>query len=281
MRIKIGTRGSKLAMVQAGMLAAAVCEKFPQTAVEYIRITTKGDRIPDKPLPLIGGSGLFANEIESALLKGEIDIAVHSAKDLPIKLAEGLTIGGVLKRGDPRDAMVTEKKLAPNFRVGTSSVRRSENIKKLYPDAICADIRGNVDTRISKLKSGDYDAVILAYAGLERLGITKDSALNIIPFDTAVFTPAPCQGIIAAECRKNTPTEHILNEINDDDTYKCFETERAVLANLNAGCSTPLGAVSYVNGANIALTVSMKKTICATAPLSERFELAKRLTEEL
>ncbi|MCI7804529.1 MAG: hydroxymethylbilane synthase [Oscillospiraceae bacterium] len=175
MKIKIGTRKSSLALAQTDMVIKSLHDVFPDIETEIVHITTKGDKILDKPLARIGGKGVFVSEIESALKSGEIDIAVHSAKDLPYKLAENLEISGVLKRGNYRDVLVTPAGKVPEkdskFIVGTGSQRRRLNMQRIYPNAVFKEIRGNVDTRLRKLKSGEFDGIILAAAGLERLGL--------------------------------------------------------------------------------------------------------------
>ena len=208
MKIRIGTRKSKLAIAQTEMVIDEIKRKIPDAQTEIVYITTSGDRILDKPLTEIGGKGIFVSEIESALHGGSIDIAVHSAKDLPMSLAPGLTISGVLKRGDYRDALITNRgtkvETQTSFTAGTSSARRRVELSKLYPNVIHADIRGNVDTRLNKLASGQYDSVVLAMAGIKRLNLNTDKRFDITPFEYDSFLPAPCQGIIAIETREMT-----------------------------------------------------------------------------
>lgn len=281
MKIRIGTRKSRLALAQTDIVIDSLKKAYPDIQTEIVHISTKGDKILDKPLESIGGKGVFVSEIEKALLENKIDIAVHSAKDLPLNLAEGLEISGVLKRGDYRDCIVLRKgeniSNSPDFKVGTGSKRRILNMQKKYLDVSFKNIRGNVDTRLEKLKSGEYDALILAVAGLERLGLSE----NIHPFDYNEFLPSACQGIIAIESRPDF--SDIIKSISDTQSYLQFETERYVLELLNADCTTAIGAYSEINGNKITLTVSMdfKKILSGTADISERFELAERLVNRL
>ncbi len=283
MKIRIGTRKSKLALVQTQMVENKLCDMFPDTEIELVHITTKGDRIIDKPLTAIGGKGVFVSEIEKMLQNGYIDIAVHSAKDLPVSLAEGLEISGVMRRGNYRDVLVTKKscpiKNEPDFVVGTGSLRRRLNLEKIYSDVSFENVRGNVDTRLKKLETGEYDGIVLAAAGLERLGYTSEDKFDFTYFDYTKFLPAPCQGIIAVESRQNDPVASVVGKINDENTFVSFETERYVLRLLNADCGMPLGCYSFVENDRISIAMSKdgNNTVFGTAQISSRFELAKEL----
>lgn len=285
MKIRIATRKSRLALAQTDLVIESLKKAFPDMETEIIHITTKGDRILDKSLETIGGKGVFVSEIEKFLIENKADIAVHSAKDLPADVAEGLEISGVLERGNYRDCMVLRKgksvKNTPEFVFGTGSKRRILNMQKKYPFAEFKNIRGNVDTRLEKLKNGEYDALILAVAGLERLGLYENNLYNIYPFDYSEFLPSACQGIIAIESRKDF--SEIIKNINNTETFIQFETERYVLKLLGADCTVPVGAYSEINDNKISLTVStnLKKTVSGTADISERFELAERLVNQL
>ncbi len=287
MKIKIGTRRSRLAMAQTNLVIKELHKKFSDIETEVIPIVTEGDVVLDKPLTQIGGKGIFVAEIEYAVLNKMIDIAVHSAKDLPVSLESGAEISGVLKRGDYRDALVTLPNTEINntsfFTVGTSSVRRAQNMKNLYPNVKVKDIRGNVDTRLKKLKNGEYDAIILAAAGLKRLGVYESDEYNVTAFDYNDFLPSPCQGIIAIESRKNDFVTPIVKEINDIDTFRSFETEQSVLRLLNADCSMPVGAYSKAADGIIELTVSNSsdRKISGTAEIVDRFRLAEELISKL
>lgn len=280
MNIKIGTRKSKLALAQTNMVVNEIKKYFPSINIEVVHFTTKGDKVLNKPLINIGGKGVFVIEIEDALLNKEIDLAVHSAKDLPLKLQDNLTISSVLKRGNYRDTLVTVKGKEIDFSreiiIGTGSNRRKLAFKNLYPNATFKDIRGNVDTRLNKLYNGEYDGIILAMAGLERLDLLSDSRFTFTPFDYKEFVPAPCQGIIAIESRNNDLTE-ILSKINHKDTFYSFQTERHILNILNADCGMPLGAYSFVenNKINVVYTSDSKEIITKSDLIENRFNLAE------
>lgn len=280
MNIKIGTRKSKLALAQTNMVVNEIKKYFPSINIEVVHFTTKGDKVLNKPLINIGGKGVFVTEIEDALLNKEIDLAVHSAKDLPLKLQDNLTISAVLKRGNYRDILVTVKGKEIDFSreiiIGTGSNRRKLAFINLYPNATFKDIRGNVDTRLNKLYNGEYDGIILAMAGLERLDLLSDSRFTFTPFDYKDFVPAPCQGIIAIESRNNDLTE-ILSKINHKDTFYSFQTERYILNILNADCGMPLGAYSFVenNKINVVYTSDSKEIITKSDSIENRFSLAE------
>lgn len=280
MNIKIGTRKSKLALAQTNMVVNEIKKYFPSINIEVVHFTTKGDKVLNKPLINIGGKGVFVTEIEDALLNKEIDLAVHSAKDLPLQLQDNLTISAVLKRGNYRDTLVTVKGKEIDFSreiiIGTGSNRRKLAFKNLYPNATFKDIRGNVDTRLNKLYNGEYDGIILAMAGLERLDLLSDSRFTFTPFDYKDFVPAPCQGIIAIESRNNDLTE-ILSKINHKDTFHSFQTERHILNILNADCGMPLGAYSFVenNKINVVYTSDSKEIITKSDLTENRFNLAE------
>lgn len=280
MNIKIGTRKSKLALAQTNMVVNEIKKYFPSINIEVVHFTTKGDKVLNKPLINIGGKGVFVTEIEDALIKKEIDLAVHSAKDLPLKLQDNLTISAVLKRGNYRDTLVTVKGKEIDFSketvIGTGSNRRKLAFKNLYPNATFKDIRGNVDTRLNKLYNGEYDGIILAMAGVERLDLLSDSRFTFTPFDYKEFVPAPCQGIIAIESRNNDLTE-ILSKINHKDTFYSFQTERHILNILNADCGMPLGAYSFVenNKINVVYTSDSKEIITKSDLIENRFNLAE------
>ncbi len=280
MNIKIGTRKSKLALAQTNMVVNEIKKYFPSINIEVVHFTTKGDKVLNKPLINIGGKGVFVTEIEDALINKEIDLAVHSAKDLPLKLQDNLTISAVLKRGNYRDTLVTVKGKEIDFSketvIGTGSNRRKLAFKNLYSNAAFKDIRGNVDTRLNKLYNGEYDGIILAMAGLERLDLLSDSRFTFTPFDYKEFVPAPCQGIIAIESRNNDLTE-ILSKINHKDTFYSFQTERHILNILNADCGMPLGAYSFVenNKINVVYTSDSKEIITKSDLIENRYSLAE------
>lgn len=250
--LRIGTRGSALALWQARTVAALI--ESAGAAVEMIVIRTAGDRLQQAPLSEVGGKRLFVKEIEDALLGEQIDVAVHSAKDMSAVLPDGLEIAAVLPREDPRDAVVLRAgraaedlqsalaHLGGDAVIGTGSVRRVAQLSRILPHARFAGIRGNVDTRLRKLDAGDYDALVLAAAGMRRLGLAaRISAL--IPFETCV--PAPGQGIVAVEIRSSDATaRRALSRAGDPATAASLTAERAVVTALGGGCQLPLGAIA-------------------------------------
>lgn len=284
MKIRIGTRKSKLALIQSKMAENAIRKVFPDIKTELVHITTKGDLILDKPLEKIGGKGVFIDEIEKAMLCGEIDIAVHSSKDLPLEIASDTCITAVLPRADAHDMLVINKErtLPPKPIIGTSSTRRTMGIKKLLPDAVIKDIRGNVDTRLQKLADGQYDGVILAAAGLERLGALSDERFDFAEIALEILVPAPCQGIIAVQSRTGDIADK-LSRISDPDAFNAFMTERYILELLNAGCSSPVGAFAEVKNDRITLTVTkdQQRILTDSAAIHDKFALAERLVKEL
>jgi len=254
--LRIGTRGSPLALWQAHAVAGLL-ERHGR-ASEICVIKTAGDRLQEAPLSDPRSKGLFVKEIEDALLGGAIDLAVHSAKDMSVTLPDGLTIAAVLPREDPRDALVLPGKpaaldlagvravLGDEPSVGTGSLRRSAQLRGLLPRGRFGGVRGNVDTRLRKLDAGEFDALVLAVAGLKRLGHGDRITLAL---DVAHCVPAPCQGIVAIETRTAVPDE--LREINDAAAEASFRAERALIAELGGGCQLPLGALAICRGASL------------------------------
>ena len=242
--IRIGTRKSKLALIQTELVKAQILKYFPNEKIEIVHVVTHGDKVLDKPLGEIGGKGVFTKEIEEKLLDKTIDIAVHSAKDVPMELADGLCLGAVLLRDDNRDVILKRKetgKIGAGSIIGTSSLRREIQIKQIYPDATIKSLRGNVGTRIDKLKSGEYDAIILAAAGLKRLGLDNDKELDYIYPDEEKFISAAGQGILAIECR-NGDLKDVMAALDDRKARICLEAEREFLKCLDGSCNAPCGA---------------------------------------
>ncbi|MFR3728540.1 hydroxymethylbilane synthase [Lacrimispora sp.] len=254
--IRIGTRRSELAVVQTNLVAEALLNTGMGIKTELVLKQTEGDRLLDKPLLEFGGKGVFVTAFEQALLRGEIDLAVHSAKDMPMELEEGLKIAAVLKREDPRDVLVTlaGSDLSGNGEVviGTSSLRRRMQIQKagadLWPGQTvrCENLRGNVQTRLGKLAEGNYDGIILAAAGLKRLGLWEDSRYQYQCFDCETFIPAGGQGILAVEGRIDSGLDAVLRLVDDEEARQCLTLERKVLRLLNAGCHEPIGIYSRI-----------------------------------
>ena len=286
MTLKIGTRQSRLALAQTEMFAAALRQEYPEINIEFVGFTTRGDRILDRPLDRIGGKGVFVEEIEQALKNGDIDVAVHSAKDLPVQLGDGLEISGVLPRGDYRDMLVMRKgsefSPADRFTVGTGSLRRRMNLAKLYPHAEFAGIRGNVDTRLRKLSDGEYDAIVLAAAGTERLGLSL-AEFTVRKFEYTEFLPAPCQAIIAAECSSGSRAAGLVRSVSHRETMLCFNAERGVTAALGADCTVPVGAYSEISDGMLQLTLSDRNgnTAQGECPPEKGTELIKELISQL
>ncbi|MDP2887798.1 MAG: hydroxymethylbilane synthase [Bacteroidota bacterium] len=247
--IRIGTRGSQLALYQAKKVKATLENLFPELQVELEIIKTKGDKILDVALSKIGDKGLFTKEIENALIDGSVDLAVHSLKDLPTALPEGLKLGAVLERGEFRDALVSKNgkklsELGASDVVATSSLRRQAGLMKMNNQIIIKDIRGNVNSRLQKMEDGYCDAMIMAAAGLQRLGLEK-YITEII--DPELIVPAVSQGAIAIEIRLNDPeVEFLMEKINHIETWNAITAERAFLAHLQGGCQVPLGCFSKI-----------------------------------
>lgn len=255
--IKIGTRGSKLAIYQAEKTREILSAYFGNLNFEIIIIKTQGDKILDVALSKIGDKGLFTKEIEDALLSGDIDMAVHSLKDLPTVLPRGLCIGGVLPRAEFRDALVSIDRrkisqLTVNDVIATSSLRRKAQLLRLNPDFNIVDIRGNVDTRLRKMREGHCTAMVMAAAGLQRLGL-GDEIAEIISED--VIVPAVAQGIIAVECREaDNDINSFLESINCIDTMIAAMAERTFLSTLEGGCQVPVGCYSSIVGRDFRIT---------------------------
>jgi hydroxymethylbilane synthase len=255
-RLRLGTRGSALARAQTALVVRALGQADPELAapgaLEVVAIATSGDRVTDRPLAEIGGKGLFCKELEAALLERRIDLAVHSVKDLPTWLPQGLVLGAVLARGDPRDVLITPSRagldaLPRGAVVGTASPRRQAQLLARRPDLRVVNFRGNVDTRLKKLAAGAVDATLLAQAGLERLGIAPAGATVLSP---EVMLPAVGQGAIGVECRADDASILArLKAIDDLKTAACIGAERALLAALDGSCRTPIaGHASFAAG---------------------------------
>lgn len=263
--LKMGTRGSALALAQARQVARELERLHPELQVEEHIIRTSGDAMQSQPLPQIGGKGLFTLEIENALLQGDIDFAVHSLKDLPPAMPDGLCLAAVPLRENPCDALILNDLNIPSVetgdvalkilplgaRVGTSSLRRAAMLRNLRGDLDVQSVRGNIDTRVRKLHEQGFHAIVLARAGMSRLGIEAESTLNL---PESWFVPAPGQGALALQSRRDDlDSRSILMALEDSATRAAIEAERAVVAALNAGCSTPLGALARASGDSISM----------------------------
>ena len=316
-KFTIGTRSSKLALWQANFVKSELEQLIPDLEISLKEIKTKGDHITDVALSKIGGKGLFTKEIEDALLANEIDFAIHSLKDLPTKLPQGLKIGAVLKREKPHDVLIVNHVIARRLeestkqsqkcelggeiasslsflamtsgsRIGTSSLRRISQLKALRDDLEYLDLRGNLDTRIRKLEEGQFDAIVLAYAGVKRLGFENKIAENFSPKN---ILPAVGQGAMAIEIRENdTAIEKIIAKLNHEESYLASIAERAFLEALQGGCQVPIGAYSEIGRDKITLhgiIVSLdgkkfvRDEISANLVKSECLNLGRELGERL
>ncbi len=256
-KIIIGTRGSQLALWQANFIKSEIERLFDGIKVELNIIKTTGDRITDRPLAMVGGKGLFVKEIENALLNNEIDLAVHSMKDMPGILPDGLTIGAIPERENPFDVLISkENRMLSDYptgaRVGTSSLRRASQLKHIRPDLTIESIRGNLDTRIRKLKSGEYDAIVLAAAGLRRLGQESEITEYL---DEFVMVPAVGQGALCIETRENDPDiAQIMAKLDHPDTRHCVTAERAFLRQIEGSCHIPVACFGKMEQEKVILT---------------------------
>ena len=289
-QLRIGTRASQLALWQANWVKAELEQRYPEMEVTLVKIKTMGDKILDVPLAQVGGKGLFVKEIEEAMLRGEIDIAVHSMKDVPTEFPEGLGLHCITEREDPRDAVisrgVTFADLPQGARIGTSALRRQAQLLKVRPDLKMVVIRGNVETRIRKLTDENLDAVILAAAGLNRLGFA-DQATELLPTDLSL--PAIGQGALGIECDlSNEPVKEAIAFFNHPATSYAVRAERALLKRCEGGCQVPIAAFGEVAGDQLTLTGfiaavdgsrSLKESIIGPVEACEHLgcELAERL----
>ena len=258
--LRIGTRGSALALWQARHVAALIGAQPGAPVVELVQIKTSGDVQSEVPLWQSGGRAFFTREIDRALLEGTVDVAVHSLKDLATQIESGLTLAATLGRADPRDALISRSgaplaQLPHGARIGTSSLRRRAFLARLRPDAVLLELRGNVPTRIERLQRGDYDAIVLAAAGLTRLGLERQVSERL---DPAVFPPAVSQGVIGVCARAgDAATLRWLAALDDREARLACTAERALLKRLEGGCQVPLGALAVVRGGTLHLMASV------------------------
>jgi hydroxymethylbilane synthase len=241
--IRLGSRGSRLALTQAERAAERLRQSNPDLDVALVPITTAGDRDRSKPFGEIGERGVFVKEIEEALLAGRIDLAVHSAKDMTSTLADDLAVGAYLPRDDPRDALCGAEALRPGMRIGTASVRRKAQLLALEPELSVEPLRGNVDTRLRKMRERGLDAIVLAAAGLDRLGVAEEIGLR---FDVGELVPEAGQGAVALQVRAGD--EHLVEAADHPETRRRIEAERACVARIGAGCLAPVAAHHDGNG---------------------------------
>jgi hydroxymethylbilane synthase len=289
--IRVGTRGSALALEQTRLFTAALAAAIPAIQVETVIMNTAGDVDKQTPLAILGGQGVFAKELEAALLHGAIDLAVHSAKDLTSVLPDGLMLGAILNRADPRDVFLNMNgqrldALPSGARVGTSSRRRVMQLRQARPDLQAVELRGNIDTRLRKLANGDVDAAIIASAGLLRMG-WQDRITQYLPVD--VFVPSPGQGALGIECRVgDDATRALLTQVADRLVTIEVEAERGFLRAVGGGCQSPIGAHATIDGdaltmhamlADEEMTVACFQTV--SGGIDEADSLAAHLAETL
>lgn len=292
-RLTIATRGSNLALRQADIVKNALEARHGNAVtVELLVVKTRGDVILDVPLAKVGGKGLFVKEIEEAVLNGRADLAVHSLKDVPMALAPGLTLGVVLERGDPADVFLSQSypdlnDLPPDAIVGTSSLRRQAQVLALRPDVRVNFLRGNVETRLRKLGEGQYDAIIMAAAGLNRLGVSAPYAVRLNEHD---FLPAVGQGALGIEFREDRQDlREMLSFLEHSPTRLCVEAERGLLAGLDGNCQTPLAGYAVLQGPEtiqiegLAASCDGREIIrqSLTGPIAAPRELGLKLAESM
>lgn len=253
MKIRFGSRESRLAVIQSRMVMDAVQRACPQAELELVTMKTTGDKILDRTLDQIGGKGLFVRELDQALRGEKVDFTVHSLKDMPMEIPEDLPLAAFSKRGDPRDVLVLPEgvqELDKTKPIGCSSRRRQLQLKRLYPDFDIQPVRGNVQTRLQKLDGGQYCALVLAAAGLKRLGLEERISRF---FSTEEILPAAGQAILAVQARKGTDTS-VLNTFHDEDAACCALAERAFVRTLDGGCTSPVAAYAQMEGEELILT---------------------------
>lgn len=289
--LHIGTRGSQLALWQANWVRDQIRNRFPEKPVELVVIKTQGDHILDRTLAKIGGKGLFVKELEVALREGRIDMAVHSMKDVPALLPEGLEISIISFRETPHDGLIAPqvsdlKSLPPNAIVGTSSLRRSAQLKAYRPDLQIKNLRGNVDTRLAKVLAGEYDAAVMAVAGMKRLGLAEHIK-QTLPF--SIMLPAIAQGVLGIETRVgDEDTLAHLHHIHDPAMANCIEAERAALQTLEGNCQIPIAGFCEIQQEHLQLTLLIATPDgqqilkrAATAPRAHAHHLGQILAQEL
>ncbi len=288
--LRIGSRGSVLARKQAEIVQERIAEVFPRLDTSHRVISTVGDRSASLPLHRIATVGLFVKEIEDALLRGEIDLAVHSLKDMPVEIPGGLAISSVLARDDSRDATVSSgdglEDLVTGAKIGTSSLRRGAQIRRVRPDLEVVNIRGNIDTRLQKFDRREYDALILAACGLDRIGMSERITERIRP---EIMLPAACQGILAVETRADDEKSiEIAQRIGSAGTMLQAETERSFIARIEGGCRVPVGCASTIEGGRVTIEAliasidgenSIRRRISGS--IAERFDISRNLAEEM
>ncbi len=283
MKIRIGSRESRLAVIQSRLVMDRIAQAEPQAELELVTMKTTGDKILDKTLDKIGGKGLFVRELDQVLRDGRADFTVHSLKDMPMEVPEDLPLAAFSKREDPRDVLVLPegiKELDKDKPIGCSSRRRQLQLQALYPDMRIASVRGNVQTRLAKLDGGEYSALVLAAAGLKRLGLEHRICRY---FSAEEILPAAGQGILVVQTRKGMDTD-CLRLVRDEDSTWCALAERAFVRTLDGGCTSPVAAHAVVDGETLTLTgfyVSADESVQRKSTLSGLREQAEQLGQAL
>lgn len=289
-KIIVGTRRSQLALTQSKQFIQKIKDQFPDVDIEIKEIVTKGDKIVNVQLSKVGGKGLFVKEIEQALFNKEIDMAIHSLKDVPSELPEGLTLGCIPDREDPRDAFISKNhvKLADlpvGSIVGTSSLRRGAQLLNAYPELNIEWIRGNIDTRLNKLAHEDYDAIILAAAGLKRMGWSDDTVTEYL--DPETMLPAIGQGALGIECRSDdTEVLELLRAVHNEDVERCTQTERQFLKLMDGSCQVPIAGHAVIEGNQIQfkgliMSIDGKERYVAEITGTDPLEIGIQAAEEM
>lgn len=289
--VRLGTRGSQLALAQTELVRRALLERHPRLTCELTTVHATADRSPDAPLIALGGEGIFVKELEQALLEGAIDLAVHSLKDLPLAEDPRLRLAAVTRREEPRDALISRagqalRELPAGATLGTSSLRRQSQLRRVRPDLIYREIRGNVDTRLRKVREGPYDAIVVAACGLARLGRLSE-ATELLPFD--VMLPEPGQGALALQVRaEDVSTAHLCVGLHEPATEAAVTAERAFLKGLGGGCRVPIAAYAELRDSQVYLEGLVVSADGAGAvrgrlsgPSSEARQVGERLAERL
>lgn len=277
--MKLATRASRLAVAQTKEVIAELAKHGYDC--ELVSVKTAGDTDRSTPLSQLGGNGVFVSAIEKAVLSQKADCAVHSAKDLPVKLAKGMVIAAVLKRQDPRDVLITQKlrRIPETPIIGTGSLRRRDQFPQ---NAIFSEIRGNIDSRLDSLANEEFDGIILAAAGLNRLGLENDSRFDFEYFSEEIMVPAPGQGFLAVEVRENSEAYEAISKINDIEAMLCLRAERKVLETLNAGCHQSIGAYAEINDEIMSLKIFFEgKTAFGRSPMHSGNMLAVELSQKI
>lgn len=283
MKIRIGSRESSLAVIQSRMVMEKIAQAEPAAELELVTMKTTGDKILDKTLDKIGGKGLFVRELDAALRQGRADFTVHSLKDMPMEVPEDLPLAAFSQREDPRDVLVLPEGVTELDRskpIGCSSRRRQLQLETLFPDMEIAPVRGNVQTRLAKLEAGQFSALVLAAAGLKRLGLENRISRY---FSTEEILPAAGQGILVVQTRKGMPAD-CLRLVQDDQTACCARAERAFVRTLDGGCSSPVAAHAVITGETLTLTgyyVSPDESVQRKGSISGRLTDAENLGKTL